>query len=38
MTILNASNATEAVNILPGSDQLDFLRRDLGTNSATAYS
>jgi Ca2+-binding RTX toxin-like protein len=39
MTLINASNATEAVNISATSDQFDFLVRDPdGNNSSTLYS
>ncbi len=39
MTIVNASNATEAVNITLVSNQFDFAGRDAGgNNSATSYS
>lgn len=38
MTTVNASNATEAVNILGGGNQIDFQSRDLGNNGTTSYS
>jgi Ca2+-binding RTX toxin-like protein len=39
MTVVNASTATEAVNILLGSDQVAFDARDpAGLNSSTQYS
>ncbi len=39
MTVLDASAATEGVNILAGGNQIDYLRRDaMGANSTSMFS